>query len=71
MLEIAIRFTDYTELSGGKVPRDGDLWRVGLNRCGGKINEQYSQWSPSQTKQPSFHAPDDFGKVVFSTQKVR
>ncbi len=70
-LEVAIRFSDYTELSGGAVPRPGKVWRVGLNRCGGKINEQYSQWSPSQTPKPSFHAPNDFGKVIFSGEMVR
>jgi hypothetical protein len=71
ILEVAIRFEDYTELSGGKTPKEGDLWRVGLNRCGGKINEQFSQWSPSQTPKPNFHAPNDFGKLVFSMQAVR
>ncbi len=70
-LEIAIRFDDYTELSGGVTPRAGDMWRVALNRCGGKTNEQYSQWSPSQTPKPSFHVPNDFGKVFFSMEKAR
>ncbi|MHB9028727.1 MAG: carbohydrate-binding family 9-like protein [Candidatus Latescibacterota bacterium] len=71
ILEVAIRFEDYTELSGGNVPKDGDIWRAGLNRCGGKTNEQYSQWSPSRTPTPSFHAPNDFGKLVFSLQPVK
>ncbi|MCE5250225.1 carbohydrate-binding family 9-like protein [bacterium] len=71
ILEIAIRFEDYTKLSSGATPKDGDMWRVGLNRCGGKTNEQFSQWSPSMTEKPNFHAPDDFGKIVFSMKKVR
>ena len=71
ILEIAIRFTDYPELFNAKTPKDGDMWRVGLNRCGGKVNEQFSQWSPSQTSQPSFHVPDDFGKIFFVNKPVR
>jgi len=71
ILEIAIRFADYTELSGGKIPSEGDIWRVGLNRCGGKVNEQFSQWSPSLTPKPNFHSPNDFGKIIFSLQPVK
>ena len=71
VLEIAVRFSDYTELFDGSTPKDGDMWRVGLNRCGGKVNEQFSQWSPSQTDGPSFHRPEDFGKIFFSTQPVQ
>jgi hypothetical protein len=71
ILEIAIRFADYPELFDAKTPKDGDMWRVGLNRCGGKVNEQYSQWSPSQTPQPNFHSPDDFGKIFFVMKPVR
>lgn len=65
VLEVAIRFADYPGLFNGATPKNGDMWRVGLNRCGGKINEQFSQWSASQTPQPNFHAPKDFGKIIF------
>lgn len=71
ILEVAIRFADYPDLFNAKTPKDGDMWKIGLNRCGGKINEQYSQWSPSQTPQPNFHAPKDFGKIIFSMQAVK
>lgn len=71
ILEIAVRFSDYKELFDGATPKDGDMWRIGLNRCGGKINEQRSQWSPSQTEKPNFHRPEDFGKVFFSMKKAR
>ncbi|MFC1573649.1 carbohydrate-binding family 9-like protein [Candidatus Latescibacterota bacterium] len=71
ILEVAVRFSDYTELYDGSTPENGDMWRIGLNRCGGKINNQHSQWSPSQTDKPSFHRPEDFGKVFFSVKKVR
>lgn len=71
LLEIAIRFSDYPELSKLTSPVTGDFWRVGLNRCGGKTNEQYSQWSPTQSDNPNFHAPDDFGKIIFIDKPVR
>jgi len=71
VLEVALRFSDYPGLFDGKTPNDGGMWRVGLNRCGGKTNEQFSQWSPSQTPAPNFHAPKDFGKIFFSMKKVR
>lgn len=71
ILEIAIRFSDYPGFFDAATPKDGDMWKIGLNRCGGKTNYQYSQWSPSQTPTPSFHVPADFGKIFFSMQKVR
>ena len=69
-LEVAIRFSDYPELSKRERPLPGDVWRVNFNRCGGKTNYQYSQWSPSQTDTPNFHRPEDFGKLVFSYRPV-
>ena len=71
IVEMAVRFSEYPELSDAETPSPGDMWRIGLNRCGGKTNPQYSQWSPSQTDRPSFHQPDDFGKLVFSGDPVR
>lgn len=71
IMEIAVRFDEYTELYSGKAPEPGAMWRIGLNRCGGKTNPQYSQWSPSQTTSPNFHQPNDFGKIVFSGEAVR
>ena len=70
VLEVAIRFSDYPDISNGKTPKDGDMWRIGLHRCGGKINEQFSQWSPSKTPSPNFHRPHDFGNVFFSKKAV-
>ena len=73
-LEIAIRFSDYPELSKREVPLDGDMWRVGLNRCGGRNGqtpEQWSVWSPSNSEKPLFHAPDFFGKIFFRDKPVR
>lgn len=70
-MEIAIRFSDYPEILRAAIPVSGDMWRIGLNRCGGKVNAQYSQWSPSNTPTPQFHSPDDYGKIYFSSEPVR
>ncbi len=70
-LELAIRFADYPELSPKPFPIAGDTWKAGLHRCGGKIDAQYSQWSPSRTERPNYHRPQDFGTLIFSGQKVR
>ena len=51
-------------------PQPGDVWRMGLNRCGGETNAQYSQWSNSGTEKPAFHVPPRFGVVVFSDVRV-
>jgi hypothetical protein len=71
VLEVGIRFSDYPELLKTVPPRPGDMWRINLNRCGGKTNLQYSQWSSSSTATPNFHSPGDFGKLFFSSEPVR
>jgi hypothetical protein len=71
IIEMAVRFSDYPELSIKTKPDPGDMWRVGLNRCGGKINPQHSQWSPEKGDKPSFHRPDHFGKIFFINDSVR
>ena len=71
VIEMAVRFDEYPEVGSAKTPEPETIWRVGLNRCGGKTNPQYSQWSPSQTDTPNFHSPDDFGYVIFSQESVR
>ena len=71
IIEVAVRFSDYPELSKRTAPIVGDMWRAGLNRCGGKTNPQYSQWSPAQTPKPSFHAFKYFGNIIFGSEQVR
>lgn len=66
ILEAAIPFQNFAQVAKNTPPADGDVWHLGLNRLGGKTNQQYSQWSASQTPTPQFHAPDDFGRVTFS-----
>ena len=69
-MEIAIPFTVFEEEAVHTPPEDGDQWRLNLNRCGGETNAQYSQWSSSETAKPSFHVPERFGNVYFSTEPV-
>ncbi|MCE5251383.1 carbohydrate-binding family 9-like protein [bacterium] len=52
-------------------PKDGQVMYMGLHRCGGKTNVQYSQWAPSQTPKPQFHYPESFGRVIFSTKVLK
>ena len=66
ILEVAIPLVNFSEVAKNTPPKPGDVWHMGLNRLGGKTNQQYSQWAPSTTPKPQFHAPDDFGRVIFS-----
>ena len=64
-LEAAIPFSNFASVAKRAPPRDGDMWRLNLNRLGGKVNAQHSQWSRGMTPRPSFHTPDTFGQVHF------
>lgn len=66
ILEAAIPFQNFAHVAKHTPPKDGDTWHLGLNRLGGKTNQQYSQWAPSSTPKPQFHSPDDFGRIIFS-----
>ena len=66
ILEAAIPFVNFSKVAVHTPPQPDDMWHLNLNRLGGKTNEQFSQWSASQTTKPQFHAPDNFGRVVFS-----
>ncbi len=70
ILEVAIPFANFREVARHTPPRNGDVWHLNLNRCGGKTNPQYSQWSRGGTKTPKFHVPQYFGRVKFSTRLV-
>ena len=66
MLEAAIPFANFAFVAQHTPPHPGDVWRMNLNRLGGKTNPQFSQWSPSGTPHPQYHAPEYFGRVMFS-----
>jgi len=68
VLEVAIPFANFANVTGRLHPRNGDVWHLNLNRLGGQTNPQYSQWSPGTTESPAFHTPDTFGRVTFSTR---
>ena len=67
-LEAAIPLDNFKAVTKRTSPRPGDVWHLNLNRLGGKTNPQYSQWSPSQTERPQFHAPRSFGRVIFAVE---
>jgi hypothetical protein len=68
ILEAAIPLCNYAKVARHVPPRDGDVWRINLNRCGGNTNAQYSQWSPAKIKSPNFHVPEFFGRMTFSAK---
>ncbi|MFC1693548.1 carbohydrate-binding family 9-like protein [Candidatus Latescibacterota bacterium] len=71
ILEFSVPFKHFEEFDAEFPPGDGQVIYIGLHRCGGKTNPQYSQWAPSQTDGPNFHQPQDFGKVTFSTKILK
>ena len=71
ILEAAIPLANFSKVAKNTPPHDVDVWHLNLIRLGGKTNQQYSQWSPGKTKSPQFHAPQYFGRVVFSTKRVK
>ena len=68
VLEAAIPWINFARVAKRTPPNSGDVWRLNLNRLGGKTNPQHSQWSPSKTERPAFHVPKDFGEVIFSNE---
>lgn len=66
IVEAAIPFKNFEKYMVHTPPEPGDGWNLNLNRHGGVINMQYSQWSKANTPEPSFHTPDRFGRVWFS-----
>lgn len=50
----------------GKQPKPGDVWLGNLFRCiGSGETRGYLAWSPTFTKEPSFHVPEKFGEFEF------
>lgn len=65
MVEAAIPLKNFVRDAPNMPPRDGDRWRLNLQRLGGKTNAQSSTWSPLPEGVRSFHTPDAFGFVRF------
>ncbi|MFN0168427.1 MAG: carbohydrate-binding family 9-like protein [Bryobacteraceae bacterium] len=68
-LEVSIPFRNFARDAAHVPPRDGDEWRIGLNRAGGVTDAQYSTWAPVATPTPNFHVPESFGYVRFVNRK--
>jgi hypothetical protein len=50
----------------GKTPKAGDVWLGNIFRCIGKGETRgYLAWSPTLTREPSFHVPKKFGEFEF------
>ena len=50
----------------GKAPKTGDIWLGNIFRCIGTGETRgYLAWSPTLTKEASFHVPDKFGEFEF------
>ncbi len=48
-------------------PKPGEKWRINLFRCVGTDPDRgYVTWRPTHTPEPSFHAPEAFGWLLFS-----
>ena len=71
VLEFSVPWSHFKEFGAKFPPKNGQAIYVGLHRCGGKTNAQYSQWAPSQTEKPNYHRPQDFGKVTLSTKVLK
>ena len=50
----------------GVTPKIGDVWLGNIFRCvGAGAVRGYLAWSPTLTKEPSFHVPEKFGEFEF------
>jgi len=65
IVEAAIPLKNFVRDAPHTPPRDGDRWRLNLQRLGGITNAQASTWSPLPEGVQSFHTPEAFGSVRF------
>ncbi len=65
IVEAAIPLKNFSRDAAHTQPRDGDRWRLNLQRLGGITNAQASTWSPLPDGVRSFHTPEAFGWVRF------
>jgi putative heme-binding domain-containing protein len=68
IVEMKVPLKNFARDAANTPPKDGDEWRLNVNRIGGKTNAQASSWAPIPRDVKSFHTPEAFGKVVFSTR---
>jgi cytochrome c oxidase cbb3-type subunit III len=65
IVEARIPLKNFARDAASTPPRDGDQWRLNLQRLGGITNAQSSTWSPLPEGVRSFHTPEAFGVVRF------
>lgn len=63
-LELKIPFANFAALHKGP-PKDGERWRMQLNRWDGKDRRALSEWTPSGKPEPDPHRPAAFGILHF------
>lgn len=71
VIELGIPFEHFKKFEVDVPPKNGEIWGINFNRLGGDINPQYSQWNASKTPEPNYHRPQDFGQIIFSTEKLK
>jgi hypothetical protein len=69
IVELAIPLRNFARDAAHTPPRDGDQWRLNLNRTGGITNRQSRTWSPLAPPATSFHTPQAFGWVRFLNRR--
>ncbi len=69
VVELAIPLRNFTKDAAHMPPRNGDQWRLNLNRTGGITDRQNSTWSPVASPAKGFHTPESFGDVRFVTAR--
>ena len=69
ILELAIPFSNFRELTKTLPPNPGSSWRINLNRWDGKEKRCLSQWSASDASGPNPHRPHCFGIIIFSKKE--
>jgi putative heme-binding domain-containing protein len=65
IVEAAIPLKNFERDALHTPPKDGDRWRLNLQRLGGITDAQASTWSPLPEGVRSFHTPEAFGSVRF------
>ncbi len=68
LVEVKIPLSNFAKVAARIPPSAGERWNINLNRPGGTVNPQYSQWSAADTPNPSFHTPHRFGTLIFSAE---
>jgi hypothetical protein len=69
-LEVKLPFKNYDGLAPNVPPKDGERWRMQMNRWDGTEKRALSEWTPSGLKAPDPHRPRGFGILQFSATQV-